>query len=171
MKIGQFSRPPSPPPPPLIHLCPKFFHSDHLGRPISNKLSANTRYTHRSTPASSPLAESRVFSYIWTLSFAFCPFRSVDFFFSNVCILIYVLEKCSFLPLPLVRQVPRPTKISFCTGIILGFCPLFDITLKNTSRWHRLGLITWTCFHVSAVIFEKFELEFSEMCPVHIWIR
>ena len=119
-----------------------------------------------------PLAESRVFSYIWTLRFAFCPFRSIDFFLVTCeYINLRSFEKCSFLPLPLVRQVSRPTKISFCTGIILGFCPLFDITLKNTSRWHRLGLITWTCFHVSAVIFEKFELEFSEMCPVQIWIR
>ena len=31
-------------------------------------------------PPPSPLAESRVFSYIWTLRFAFCPFRSIDFF-------------------------------------------------------------------------------------------
>ena len=142
MKIVQFSRPPSPPPPPLIHLCPKFFHSDHLGRPISNKLTANTRYTHHSTPTSPPV-ESRVFSYIWTLRFAFCPFRSIDFFLVTCeYINLRSFEKCSFLPLPLVRQVSRPTKISFCTGIILGFCPLFDITLKNTSRWHRLGLIT-----------------------------
>ena len=34
-------------------------------------------HTHLLPP---PLAESRVFSYIWTLRFAFCPFRSIDFF-------------------------------------------------------------------------------------------
>ena len=34
MKIVQFSR---PPPPPLAHLRPKFFHPLNLGSPISNE--------------------------------------------------------------------------------------------------------------------------------------